>query len=158
MNYLSEHGLKDYSLLSEKVAEASERYHTLSTQIKKAEKRMAEIAVLRTHITNYVKTHDVYAAYRKAGYSAKYRAEHEPEILLHQAAKRAFDELGVKKLPTVRSLNSEYAALLSEKKAAYAEYHQVRDDMKELLTVKANVDHILDVKQHDGKRKMSHER
>ena len=38
-------------------------------QIKAAEKRMAEIAVLRTHIVNYAKTRETYVAYRKAGYS-----------------------------------------------------------------------------------------
>ena len=57
---------------------------------------MAEIAVLRTHIVNYAKTREVYVAYRKAGYSKKFREEHEEEILLHQAAKKAFDEMGVK--------------------------------------------------------------
>ena len=73
-----------------------------------------------THIINYAKTRDVYAGYRKAGYSKKYLAEHEGDILLHKAAKNAFDELGVKKLPSVKSLQEEYAKLLSEKKTAYA--------------------------------------
>ena len=77
---------------------------------------MAEIAVLKTHIANYAKTRDVYAGYRKAGYSKKYLAEHESDILLHKAAKNAFDELGVKKLPTVKSLQEEYAKLLAEKR------------------------------------------
>ncbi len=81
--------------------------------------------------------------YRKAGYSKKFKAEPESEILLHQAAKKFFDSLGVKKLPTVKSLQSEYAKLLSGKKSAYAEYRKVRADMKELLTVKANVDQLL---------------
>jgi hypothetical protein len=35
-----------------------------------------------------------YIDYRKAGYSKKFKAEHETDIMLHQAAKRAFDELG----------------------------------------------------------------
>ena len=71
-----------------------------------------------THIINYAKTRDIYAGYRKAGYSKKYLTEHEGDILLHKAAKNAFDELGVKKLPSVKSLQEEYAKLLSEKKAA----------------------------------------
>ena len=104
---------------------------------------MAEIAVMKTQIINYAKTRDVYVAYRKAGYSKKFKAEHESDILLHQAAKKFFDESGLKKLPTVKSLQTEYAALLSEKKAAYAGYRKARDSMKELLTVKANVDHLL---------------
>lgn len=143
LNYLTEHGLLEYGKLSEKTAAATARYNELSTQIKTAEKRLAEIAVLKTHIINYSKTREVYVAYRKAGYSKKFKAEHEAELLLHQTAKKAFDELDVKKLPTVRSLQAEYAALLSEKKAAYGEYRKARDEMKELLTVKANVDRLM---------------
>ena len=71
---------------------------------------MAEIAVLRTHIVNYAKTREVYVAYRKAGYSKRFRAEHEVDILLHQAARRAFDTLDVKKLPKMKDLQAEYAA------------------------------------------------
>lgn len=158
MNYLTEHGLKDYEELAQRVAFASRRYRALSSQIKAAEKRMAEIAVLRTHILNYRKTRDVYVGYRQSGYSAKYYAAHETEILLHKAAKKAFDELGVKKLPAKTELDGEYAKLFSEKKAAYAEYHRVRNEMKELLTVKANVDLILGVGSEAVKREGLQER
>ena len=72
-----------------------------------------------------------------------YLADHEGDILLHKAAKKAFDELGVKKLPSVKSLQEEYAKLLSEKKAAYAEYRRSRDEMRELLLHKQNVDRML---------------
>ena len=97
MNYMTEHNLLEYAGLAEKAAAATAHHNELSAQIKAAEKRMAEIAVLRTHIVNYAKTREVYVAYRKAGYSKKFRAEHEAEILLHQAAKSAFDEMNVKK-------------------------------------------------------------
>ncbi|RKI74904.1 relaxase, partial [bacterium 1xD42-87] len=122
MNYLTEHGLLEYAVLEEKAAAATIRHNELSAQIKAAETRMAEIAALRTHIINYVKTREVYAAYRKAGYSKKFLAEHEADILLHKAAKQAFDDLGIKKLPTVKSLQAEYATLLEGKKKDYAEY------------------------------------
>ena len=115
-NYLREHGLLDYGELEEKVTAATEQFHALSAQIKAAETRMAEIAALKTHIINYAKTRDVYAGYRKAGYSKKFLAEHEGDILLHKAAKKAFDELGVKNLPSVKSLQEEYAKLLAEKR------------------------------------------
>ena len=143
MNYLTEHGLLDYADLVKKADGASARYNDLSAKIKAAEQRMAEIAVMETHIINYAKTRDVYVAYRKAGYSKRFKAEHESEILLHQAAKKFFDETGLKKLPTVKDLQTEYAALLAEKKSAYAEYRKARDEMKELLTVKANVDRLM---------------
>ncbi len=142
MNYLSENGLLDYADLKAKTAEVSASYNALSKKIKAAEKRIAEIAVLKTHIINYAKTREVYAAYRKAGYSKKFKAEHESEILLHQAAKKFFEESGLKKLPTVRSLQAEYASLLAEKKSTYAD-RKARNEMKELLTVKANVDRLM---------------
>ena len=156
MNYLSENGLLEYAVLAGKAQEATEHYHLLSEQIKAAEKRMAEIAVLRTQIINYSKTRDVYAAYRKAGYSKKFLAEHEAEILLHKAAKKAFDELGVQKLPMVKELQGEYAALLAEKKKIYAEYQQARQEMQEVLTAKANVDRLLGTEERDAEKEKEH--
>lgn len=105
---------------------------------------MNEIAALQKQIGNYSKTRDVYAAYRKAGYSKKYYAEHETEILLlHKAAKAAFDALHLQKLPTMKTLQVEYAELLAEKKKAYAEYTTAKKEMQEVLTAKANVDRLL---------------
>ena len=143
--YLQDHELLDYAVLSEKAAAASAHFNELSARIKAAETRMAEIAVLREHIVGYAKTRDTYVAYRKAGYSKKFLAEHESEITIHKAAKNYFDGLGLKKLPTIKALNTEYAELLAEKKAAYAEYRKAREKMKELLTAKANIDRILEL-------------
>lgn len=98
---------------------------------------MAEIAVLRTQITNY---------------SKKFLAEHEADILLHKAAKKSFDNLGVQKLPKVKDLQSEYAILLAERKKACAEYQQARQDMQDMqeaLTAKANVDWLLGTEKQD---------
>ena len=159
VNYLREHGLMDYDVLKQKAADATQKYSRLSEDIKSAEKRMAEIAVLKTHIINYSKTRDIYAAYRKSGYSKKYLDEYESDILLHKAAKKAFDELGMTKLPTVKSLQAEYADLLAKKKAAYAEYRTAREEMKELLLHKSNIDRMLEkeeVTHYEQKKK--HER
>ena len=157
MNYLSEHNLLEYAVLEEKTAAVTAHHNELSAQIKAAEKRMAEIAVLRTHIINYAKTREVYVAYRKAGYSKKFLAEHEADILLHKAAKNAFDDMGVKKLPTVKSLQTEYAKVLEEKKKAYAEYRRSREEMRELLTAKANVDRLLNMEaEHDTEKEKDH--
>ena len=157
-NYLRQHGLLNYEELEARAAGATERFHTLSEQIKAAEGRMAEITVLRTHIANYARTRDVYIGYRKAGYSKKYLAEHESDILMHRAAKKAFDELGVKKLPTVRCLQDEYAKLLAEKKAAYAAYRTARDEMRELLIHKQNVDRMLGKNERSEEKKNEHDR
>ena len=143
MSYLTEHGLLAYSDLEKAASDAEQRYDELQTKIRNTEARMAEIAALRTNITNYAKTRQVYIDYRKAGYSKKFRASHEADIILHQAAKKAFDELGLKKLPSIKSLNAEYAELMEAKKKSYAEYRKARDEMRELQIHKANVDTLL---------------
>ena len=156
VNYLTEHNLLEHAVLEEKAATA--HHNELSAKIKAAEKHMAEIAVLRTHIINYAKTRDTYEAYRKAGYSKRFRQEHEEEILLHQAAKNAFDDMGVKKLLKVKELQAEYARLLEEKKKTYSEYRRSREEMRELLAAKTNVDRLLNMEaEHDTEREKDHE-
>lgn len=147
MNYLTDHNLLEYDALRKKTEEVTTRHNTLSAQIKSAEARMAEIAVLRTHIINYSKTREIYVEYRKSGYSKKFLAEHESDIILHKAAKKAFDELGLTKIPTKKSLDAEYARLLEEKKQAFGEFRKARDEMRELLTVKSNVDRMLGMEE-----------
>lgn len=141
--YLEQKDYPDFAALASIADEAKDRFYTLSEKIKAAEKRIAEIAVLKTHIINYSKTRDVYAGYRKAGYSKKYLAEHESDIILHKAAKKAFDELGLKKLPTVKALQTEYADLLAEKKSAYTGYNAAQTEMRSMLIHKANAEYLL---------------
>ena len=105
-----------------------------------AEARLTEIAVLKTHIINYAKTREVYATYRKAGYSKAFLEAHREEIALHKAAKAAFDEAGLQKLPKVKALDAEFAELLTKKKAAYPEYRKARDEMQELVRAQKNVE------------------
>lgn len=143
INFLTENKLLAYEDLEKKSQNATDNFNRLSTEIKAAEKRMAEIAILKAHIVNYAKTCDVYTAYRKAGYSKKFYEEHAVDLLLHKASKATFDELGLKKLPTVKSLQAEYAELLSKKKQAYGVYHTAKKEMQEVLTAKANVDRLL---------------
>ena len=156
MTYLSEHDLLDYAALAAKTAAAAEKYNNLQTQIKTAEKRMEEIGTLRTYIIQYAKTRDTYVAYRKAGYSKKFLEAHREEITLHKAAKDAFDKLGLKKLPKVKDLNAAYAEILSQKKKLYPEYRRARDEMRELLTVKANVDRVLNMEAPEAGREKDH--
>ena len=138
--FLQEHKIGSADELNERAAAVAEKYHQLGDSIKAAETRMAEIAVLKTHIVNYAKTHPVYDAYRKAGYSKKFLDTHREEITLHKAAKAAFDETGLKKLPNVKALNAEYSDLLTQKKAAYPDYRKARDEMQELMKAQKNVE------------------
>ena len=159
LNFLTERKLLDYGTLCKKTDEVTARFHELSNQIKAAETRMAEIAVMKKHIINYAKTREVYVAYRKAGYSKKFLAEHESDILLHKAAKKAFDEMGIKKLPTVKSLQAEYAELLAEKKKLYPEYSSTRQEMRDLQMAKANVARLMgyDEKEKEQEQKQKKE-
>ncbi len=138
--------------MRKKAAEATKRYDELQTKIKSMEKRMAEIAVLKTQIINYARTREVFAAYKASGYSKKYLAEHEGDIILHRASKKTFNEMGIHKLPTVKSLQDEYARLLSDKKAAYPDLKKARDEMRELLTVKSNVDRMLGLDESEKEK------
>jgi len=143
--YLKEHGDMGYEDLLEKANATTTNFNTLSVQIKDLESKMNANAELQKQIVNYAKTRAVYVEYRKAGYSKKFRTEHEAEILLHQAAKNHFDELGIKKLPSVKSLREEYTDLLEQKRKAYSVYKQVKNDMKELHNVRANVEYLLEI-------------
>ena len=138
--FLQEHKIGSAEELRERAATATERYHAMGDSIKAAEARLTEIAVLKNHIINYAKTRPVYDAYRKSGYSKKYLEAHREAITLHKAAKAAFDEAGLQKLPRVKELNAEFAELLTKKKAAYPDYRKARDEMQELVRAQKNVE------------------
>ena len=138
--FLQEHKIGSIKEMQERVDAATARYHELGDSIKAAEARMAEIAVLRTHIVNYARTRPVYDAYRKAGYSKRFLEAHREEITLHKAAKAAFDEAGLKKLPKTKDLSIEYAELLKKKKEAYPDYRKAQDEMQELMKAQKNVE------------------
>ena len=138
--FLQENKIGSIEEMQERVDAATARYHELGDSIKAAETRMTEIAVLRTHIVNYARTRPVYDAYRKAGYSKSFLDTHREEITLHKAAKTAFDEAGLKKLPKAKDLSIEYAELLKKKKEAYPDYRKARDEMQELMKAQKNVE------------------
>ena len=138
--FLQEQKISSADELQERAAAAMERYHAMGDSIKAAEARLTEIAVLKTHIINYAKTREVYAAYQKAGYSKAFLEAHREEITLHKAAKAAFDEAGLQKLPKVKELDAEFAELLTKKKAAYPDYRKARNEMQELVRVQKNVE------------------
>ena len=138
--FLQEQKIGSAEELRERAAAATERYHAMGDSIKAAEARLTQIAVLKTHIINYAKTRPAYDAYRKSGYSKKFLEAHREEITLHKAAKAAFDDAGMKKLPKVKELDAEYAELLIKKKAAYPDYRKARDEMQQLMKAQKNVE------------------
>ena len=133
LNYLTEHDITEYDVLAAQAASTASEFEKVSASIKQYEHRIEQVAALKTHIINYAKTHDTYVAYRKASprEKAAFRSAHEADLLLHEAAKRAFNDLGTKKLPTVKILQAEYADLLAKKKTAYEDFKRLRKESQE---------------------------
>lgn len=143
--YLKEHGDMSYEDLKEKTSTVTVRFNDLTEQSKSLEEQMTANSELQKQIVTYAKTREMYIEYRKAGFSKRFRGEHEEDILLHQAAKKYFESLAITKLPSVKNLREEYAGMLEKKRKTYAEYKQVRAEMKELHNVRANVEYLLDI-------------
>ncbi len=81
--------------------------------------------------------------YRKAKNKEKYRAAHERNIILYEAAARAMKAAGVSKLPNLAALQSEYEALQTQKEALYADYGKLKKQVREYDIIKQNIDSIL---------------
>ena len=131
-----------------------QKFNDLSDHPKAAGARMKDISELQKHIGAYGKTREIYAQYRKltGRKREKFYEQHSSEITACQAAKRYFDSLGLKKLPSMQSLKQGYAMLKAENKKRYPEYKQAREKMIELLTAKNNVDRILGVTEKEKNR------
>lgn len=142
---LKEKGLGNYDDLTAHIENLSARFDALSDSIKAAEKRMVEVQALQQHIKNYRNTRQIYIEYRNSGYSKKFFEEHRQEITIHKAAKKAFDELNITKLPSMQSLYEEFHRLTVQKKQDYAEYRKIRKEKEELLIAKQTVETILNI-------------
>ena len=150
---LKEKGLGNYDDLTAHIENLSARFDALSDSIKVAEKRMVEVQALQQHIKNYRNTRQIYIEYRKSGYSKKFFEEHRQEITIHKAAKQAFDELQITKLPSMQSLYEEFHQLAVQKKQDYAEYRQIRKEKEELLIAKRTVETILNIDRQKEQEK-----
>lgn len=151
--FLRDHKIESMEQLDQLVQQQTAKRDALLSSIQQSEKRLVEIGTLKKHIINYSKTRAIYEEYRKAGYSKKFLEAHREEITIHKAAKAAFDELGVKKLPRVKDLSIEFAEVLAAKKQTYAEYRQVKNDAQELLIAQQNIASLYDAERKDEEQK-----
>lgn len=149
--YMDEHNLT-YDDMAARHDELAAKEKELSDKVQAEQNRLAEVNTLKTQIINYAKTRDVFDGYKKSGYSKAYLEEHESDIIIHRAAKKAFNELGVKKLPTVKSLQSEFSELLTAKKNDYAELRKVREELRELSIHKANYEELRDMAEKEQQK------
>ena len=145
--FLQENDISEMEKLQQKAQQAKDDFNNLSSRIQTIDARLKDISALQKHIGIYSKTREVYAGYRKAGYSKKHLAEHEDSINAHKAAKKYFDSLGLKKLPTIKTLQTEYATLSAEKNKLYGEYHPARKYMQDILTAKQNAEQLLNYRE-----------
>lgn len=153
LNFLVENGLTDYDSLLERTEEIRVKFEEVSARMKQLEGRMAQNAQMKTHIINYSKTREVYAAYKKSRNKEKFRAEHRAEIEKHEAAKKAFDVLGGKAIPKVAQLTEEYGKLLAEKQVRYEEYRVLKKEMLEYQTIRQNIDRMLEMPELEQAQK-----
>ena len=151
--FLRDHKIESMEQLDQLVQQQTAKRDDLLSSIQQSEKRLAEIGTLKKHIINYSKTRATYEEYRKAGYSKKFLESHREEITIHKAAKAAFDELGVRKLPRVKDLSIEYAEVLAAKKQAYAEYRLAKNDAQELLIAQQNIASLYDAERKEEEQK-----
>lgn len=157
LNFLINNNLTDYDDLVARAAQAGEKFDVSSKRIKRLEARLSEVKQLKTHIINYSKTREVYAAYKKSRHKKEFLAKYGAEIAQHEAAKKAFDALSGKPIPKVAQLSDEYAKLLAEKQEEYERYKKCRQDMIDYRTMKQNVDKILGLVPEEMNQKREQE-
>ena len=146
LQFLQENGLTDYDELAARTETAVDQAHALAGELRAVEDRLARTSALMGAVVDYAKTRPVFDGYKAARYSKKYLAEHGDELAVYREAKAAMrDLLDGAKLPKMEKLKQERRELAEKKKALYAEYRQSQRDMRELVAVKGNVDHLLRV-------------
>ena len=159
LSFLQEHGLLAYADLEAACDAAVRKYNGLSDCTKANNVRMKEISELQKHIGTYGKTREIYVQYRRLPpkKQEQFYAEHASAIISCEAAKRFFDGLGMKKLPSIQSLKQEYAALLAENRRLYPDQKKAKAEMMELLTARHNNSRILGLTEDDKRQKQHQE-
>ena len=143
MNFLTEHKIEQYAELTAKIAEVTAASEQAADSLKEVEKRLTDMTLLIKNISTYQKTKPAYAAYRKAKDKEKYRAAHESDIILHEAAVKALKAAGISKLPNLAELQGEYAKFQEQKEALYTDYGKLKKKVREYDVIKQNIDSIL---------------
>ena len=154
--FLQQQDIADMETLKESTQQARDNFATLQGRIKAIGVRQKDINTLQKHIGSYRKTREVYEQYRKSGYSKKFLAEHERAIKTHKEAKAHFDTLGMKKLPTIKALQEEYAELSIEKNTLYANQKDVRQHMVDMVTALQNAEKLLNYRDEETERNINH--
>lgn len=143
ITYLNEHRFSNVDELRARADEASIHVRELLEQSRALDRQMKEAAEMRNQVIRYMRTKDVFVEYKRLGYPRAFLEAHEAEIGMRREAKRYFNEHGMKKLPSGQALKAEIERLKTEKAQSYQAYRTARDEMRELLVVRENVERIL---------------
>ena len=155
LNFLTEHQIESYEGLDSRLNEISAANDETAAALKAVERRLGDMALLIKHISTYKQLRPVALELRQAKDKAAFRREHERQLILYEAAAKALKEAGVKKLPNLYALKTEYKKLDGERERLSEQYNEVKKELKEYGIIKQNVDGILWVtpgKEHTQER------
>ena len=144
LNYLTENNLLQYADLEKKVEDIHSSYDRTGKELKVVEARLREVQPLIKNISNYQRLKPVYDAFQKAKDKPGFKAKHEAELVIFEAARSTLLAMqGDEKLPSLKTLKAEQAQLFEEQERLYAERNRLKKEAKQIETIKSNVDTFL---------------
>ena len=144
LNYLTENNLLQYADLEKKVEDIHSSYDRTGKELKGVEARLREVQPLIKNISNYQRLKPVYDAFQKAKDKPSFKAKHEAELVIFEAARSTLLALqGDEKLPSLKTLQAEQQRLLEEQQRLYDERAKLKKEVKQIETIKSNVDTFL---------------
>lgn len=144
LNYLTENNLLQYADLEKKVEDVHSSYNRTGKELKGVEARLREVQPLIKNISNYQRLKPVYDAFQKAKDKPGFKARHEAELVIFEAARSTLLAMqGDEKLPSLKALQAEQAQLFEEQERLYAERNRLKKEAKQIETIKSNVDTFL---------------
>ena len=144
LNYLTENNLLQYADLEKKVEDVHSSYDRTGKELKGVEARLREVQPLIKNISNYQRLKPVYDAFQKAKDKPGFKAKHEAELVIFEAARSTLLAMqGDEKLPSLKTLQAEQQRLLDEQQRLYDERAKLKKEVKQIETIKSNVDTFL---------------
>ena len=144
LNYLTENNLLQYADLEKKVEDVHSSYDRTGKELKVVEARLREVQPLIKNISNYQRLKPVYDAFQKAKDKPGFKAKHEAELVIFEAARSTLLAMqGDEKLPSLKTLQAEQQRLLDEQQRLYDERAKLKKEVKQIETIKSNVDTFL---------------
>lgn len=144
LNYLTENNLLQYADLEKKVEDVHSSYDRTGKELKGVEARLREVQPLIKNISNYQRLKPVYDAFQKAKDKPSFKAKHEAELVIFEAARSTLLAMqGDEKLPSLKTLQAEQQRLLEEQQRLYDERVKLKKEVKQIETIKSNVDTFL---------------